>query len=160
MEQAGEANPVTVALLELDGSGDADSTPDGSADHRLLNGISNILRQSLTADHTAARFSDQQFLIVVPHEDVNQASRRTEEMRQRVDSTEFVVDGRSIKATVTCALTQIAKERSSDKLFEFLEEALTEAKRYGGNRTFTHDGNSPSPIVPPDLVVTPQQLAI
>jgi hypothetical protein len=46
------------------------------------------------------------------------------------------------------------------KLFEFLQEALDEAKRYGGNRTFMHDGKSPTPVVPAELAISPQQLAI
>jgi hypothetical protein len=45
-------------------------------------------------------------------------------------------------------------------VFGFLQEAIDEAKRYGGNRTFMHDGKSPSPVVPAELPVTPQQLAI
>jgi len=153
-------HPVTVALLELDSLESAGSQAADSVDQRLVCGVSNIVRRSLAAHHTAARFADQQLLLLVPHEDVNQAMRRAEEMRQRVASTEFVIDGRAIKATVTCALAQMSAERSGAKLFEFLQEALTEAKRYGGNRTFTHDGNSPSPVVPPELAIAPQQLAI
>jgi diguanylate cyclase (GGDEF)-like protein len=152
--------PVTVALLELDRSESADAQDAGAINQRLLRGVSNIVQQSLAADQTAARFSDQQLLLLVPHEDVNQVIRRAEEMRQRVASTEFMADGRTIKTTVTCALTEISPERSAEKLFEFLEEAVAEAKRYGGNRTFTHDGSSPSPIVPPELTLAPQQLAI
>jgi hypothetical protein len=55
---------------------------------------------------------------------------------------------------------EIAPESTGPRLFEFLEEALGEAKRYGGNRTFMHDGNSPTPVVPSELTVAPQQLAI
>src|SRR4029077_8510421 len=132
----------------------------GEVDQRLLYGVSAIVRQSLTGEHTAARYSQQRFLLLVPHEDVEHATRRAEEMRQRVASTEFLVDGRPFQTTVTCALTEASQERTGVKLFEFLEEALAEAKRYGGNRTFMHDGNSPTPVVPPELTIGPQQLAI
>ena len=155
-----EDAPVTVALVELDRGGSTVSQGGSGVDQRLLRGVSSIVQQSLAADQTAARFSDQQLLLLVPHEDVNQVMRRAEEVRQRVASTEFMADGRPIKATVTCALAQISAERSGEKLFEFLQEAVAEAKRYGGNRTFTHDGNSPSPIVPPELALAAQQLAI
>ena len=75
-------------------------------------------------------------------------------------TTEFVADGKSYQTTVTCALAEASDEQSEQKLFEFLQEALDEAKRYGGNRTFTHDGSSPTPVVPAEMSVTPQQLAI
>jgi diguanylate cyclase (GGDEF)-like protein len=151
---------LTVALVEVDANESADLIMDQALDQRLMCGVSNVVRQSLTADHTAARFAEEQLLLLVRDEDVDQATRRAEELRQRVANTEFVVDGHPIKTTVTCALAELSPDRSREQLLEFLQEALTEAKRYGGNRTFTHDGNSPSPVVPPELELEPQQLAI
>lgn len=155
-----QADPLTIALVEMgkaDWNGDS---PDQTLDERLLCGISTVVRQGLTVDQTAARYTDQQLLLLVSHEDVRQATRRTEEVRQRIASTEFVADGRTLQTTVTCALVEVTSAHDGPKLFEFLQEALDEAKRYGGNRTFMHDGNSPTPVVPPELKVLPQQLAI
>jgi len=155
-----QKDPVTVALVEVEPVDWIGDRLTSVIDERLLSGVSIIVRESLASDHTAARFAGQQLLLLVPHEDVHQATRRTEEMRQRIANTEFLADGRSVHTTVTCALTDVSKDRSGTKLFEFLQEALSEAKRYGGNRTFMHDGNSPTPVVPPELEVAPQQLAI
>jgi len=152
--------PLTVALVELAPIDWIGEQPNLVIDKRLLCGVSNVVRQSLAEDHTVARFNEQQLLLLVPHEDVQHATRRAEEMRQRVASTEFVADGRTYQTTVTCALAEVSGERNGPKLFEFLQEALGEAKRYGGNRTFTHDGSSPTPVVPTELSVAPQQLAI
>jgi len=152
--------PVTIGLMEIDTpewlGGDAPAT----IDERLLCGVSNIVRQTLGDEQTAARYTDQQILLLVPDEGVEQAMRRAEEIRQRVATTEFTADGRTFQATLTCALTEVTQDRQGPKLFEFLQEALDEAKRYGGNRTFMHDGNSPSPVVPPELEIGSQQLAI
>ena len=152
--------PLTVALVELAPIDIIGAPPDPVIDNRLLCGVSNVVRQSLGDEHTLARFSDLQLLLLVPHEDVQLASRRAEELRQRVATTEFMADGKSYQTTVTCALTEATSEESGTKLFDFLQEALGEAKRYGGNRTFTHDGSSPTPVVPAELSVAPQQLAI
>jgi len=152
--------PLTVALVELapiDAIGEA-ANP--AIDDRLLCGVSNLVRQSMDDDHTLARFSEQQLLLLVPREGVENASRRAEELRQRVATTEFIVDGKSYQTTVTCALAEATSEQSGTKLFDFLQEALGEANRYGGNRTFTHDGSSPTPVVPAELSVAPQELAI
>jgi diguanylate cyclase (GGDEF)-like protein len=156
---AGNA-PATVALVEVNRIAWSDKEPHEAVDERLFRGVSTIVRQSLERQHTAACFADQQLLLLVPNEDVHQATRRAEELRQRVASTEFVADGQPFQTTVTCALAEVSSERSGPRLFEFLQEALGEAKRYGGNRTFMHDGNSPTPVVPSELTVAPQQLAI
>jgi GGDEF domain-containing protein len=152
--------PLTVGLVELAPIDATGEPPDPALDSRLLCGVSNVVRQSLADDHTLARFSEQQLLLLVPHEDVQHASRRAEEMRQRVATTEFMADGKSYQTTVTCALAEATAEQCGPKLFDFLQEALCEAKRYGGNRTFTHDGSSPTPVVPAELSLAPQQLAI
>jgi GGDEF domain-containing protein len=152
--------PLTLALVEMAPLDWAGQVPNTTVDRRMLCGVSNVVRQSLAEEHTVAKFNDQQLLVVVPHEDVQQATRRAEELRQRVATTEFVADGHTYQTTVTCALAQISDDRPAPKLFGFLQEALDEAKRYGGNRTFMHDGSSPSPVVPAELHVSPQQLAI
>jgi GGDEF domain-containing protein len=152
--------PVTVALVELAPLDWIGQAPDAVIDDRLLCGVSNIVRQSLGDEHTLARFNDQQFLLLIPKEDLQQVSRRAEELRQRVAITEFVADGRTYQTTVTCALAEVSSQEVGSRLFEFLQEALDEAKRYGGNRTFMHDGKSPTPVVPAELSVNAQQLAI
>jgi GGDEF domain-containing protein len=152
--------PVTVALVEVHRIAWQGKEPQEEMDERLFRGVSNIVRQSLERQHTAACFAAQQLLLLVPNEGMHQATRRAEELRQRVASTEFVADGEPFQTTVTCALAEITTERNGTRLLEFLQEALGEAKRYGGNRTFMHDGSSPTPVVPSELTVAPQQLAI
>jgi PleD family two-component response regulator len=152
--------PATVALVEVNRIAWPDKEPHVEVEERLFRGVSMIVRQSLDRQHTAACFAEQQMLLLVPNEDVHQATRRAEELRQRVASTEFIADGEPLQTTITCALTEIGPEQNGPKLLEFLQEALGEAKRYGGNRTFMHDGNSPAPVVPSELTVAPQQLAI
>jgi GGDEF domain-containing protein len=154
------AGPFTVALVEMAKTQPNGGAPDEALDERVLCGVANVVRQALADNQTAARYTDQQLLLIVPREDVRQATRRAEEFRQRIASTQFVADGRSVQTTVTCALVEVTSNCGGPKLFEFLQEALDEAKRYGGNRTFMHDGNSPTPVVPPELSVSPQQLAI
>jgi diguanylate cyclase (GGDEF)-like protein len=158
---AGVGNsPATIALIEVNRIGSEGKEPGPEVGERLFRGVSSIVRQTLERKDTAASFADRQLLLLLPEEDMHQATRQAEEFRQRVASTEFVADGQPFQTTITCALAEIAPESTGPRLFEFLEEALNEAKRYGGNRTFMHDGNSPTPVVPSELAVAPQQLAI
>lgn len=156
----GGGSHMTVALVELAPIDWIGQSPDATIDKRVASGVTNIVRQSLAAAHTLAQFSDQQLLVLAPDEDMAQVTKRAEELRQRVATTEFVADGRSFQTTVTCALVAVSIDQTGPRLFGFLQEALDEAKRYGGNRTFMHDGKSPTPVVPAEIPVTPQQLAI
>jgi GGDEF domain-containing protein len=155
----GDNRLATAALVEVNCASGGKGM-DGVVAERLFRGVAMVVKQSLERKDLAACFGDQQILLLLPEEDVPTATRQAEEFRQRVASTEFVADGNAIQTTVTCALAEIAPESTGPRLFEFLAEALGEAKRYGGNRTFMHDGNSPTPVVPSELTVAPQQLAI
>jgi GGDEF domain-containing protein len=156
----GSGEPVTAGLVELAPIDSIGGDPPADIPLRLLTGVSQVVQKSIASGHTLARFTDQQFLLLIPQEDVEQVTKRAEELRQRIAVTEFVADGRSYQTTVTCALADVGTHGTGPKLFEFLQEALDEAKRYGGNRTFMHDGKSPTPVVPAELAISPQQLAI
>jgi GGDEF domain-containing protein len=150
------AQPATVALVEITQAADGSD----EVEERLLRGIAGTVRDLLAEMHTAGRYSNQQFLLLLPQDDLQHATQRAEQVRQRVAATQFVADGQPLQATVTCALTQVAASHTATNLLEFLEETLEEAKRFGGNRTFMHDGTSPTPVVPPELNVAAQTCAI
>jgi GGDEF domain-containing protein len=151
-----DLQPMTIALLEIDQSAHGVAL----IDDRLLRGVAGTVCELLTEAQTAGRYADQQFLLLLPHDDLQDASQRAEQVRQRVAATSYLADGEGFPATLTCAVTQVAASQSVSDLLEFLEETLDEARRYGGNRTFMHDGSSPVPVVPPELNLTPQTCAI
>jgi GGDEF domain-containing protein len=151
-----DLQPMTVALVEIKPAGHGDD----SVEDRLLRGVADTVRELLAETQSAGRYADQQLLLLLPHDDLQHATDRAEQFRQRVAATQFVADGQEIEATLTCAIAQVAASHTAESLLEFLEETLEEARRYGGNRTFMHDGTSPTPVVPPELNIAPQLCAI
>ncbi|MEX2316280.1 MAG: GGDEF domain-containing protein [Pirellulales bacterium] len=149
-------NPASVVLMELD---PLDAAGDVAGD-RVLTGIANTVRELLEESHTAARFADQRFFLLLPGDDESQATQRAENVRQRIEATEFVAGGQGMHATVTCALAQLSSDYSATQLMDSLEDALVRAKRLGGNRTYMFDGIAPAPVVPPELNLAPQKCAI
>jgi GGDEF domain-containing protein len=139
--------PTSVALVEVDAS----VASNGSIDNRLLGGVAKMARELLDESHLAVRFDDRQFLLMLAGDDERYATQRTEMVRQRIEATEFTANGRGMQATITCALARVSHDDPVDRLLETLQETLEEAKRFGGNRTFLHDGVSPAPVVPPEL---------
>ncbi len=146
---------VTVALLELD---EADQL-EQSLDERLLHGVANTIQELLSDVGTVARYGDQQLLLTLPQDAAHDATERAEQVRQRIQATQYVADGQSLQTTVTCALVDVA-DQPVLQLLECLEETLAEAKRCGGNRTFLHNGTAPAPVVPQELSLPSQKCAI
>jgi len=149
-------NPSSVVLVELD----ATEVTGAVDEDRLLNGLAKSVRELLAETHTAARFSDHQLLLLLPGDNESVATKRAERVRQRIEATEFMADNQPIQATVTCALAQLSTDYAVADLLASLKETVDEAKRLGGNRTYMYDGMTPSPVVPPELNLSPQKCAI
>jgi diguanylate cyclase (GGDEF)-like protein len=149
-------NPAAAVLIELD---PIETNDDLDAD-RLLAGIANTVSELLDEAHTAARFGQQQLLLLLPGDNESAATQRTERVRQRIEATEFLIDKQPVAATVSCAMGQLSSDYVPADVVAALQRTLDEAKRKGGNRTYLYDGASPAPVVPPELNLAPQTCAI
>ena len=147
---------ASAMLLEASWTGPTDA----EATDRLLRGMVGATRQLIDESGIAARHDDRQILLLIPGCSADQASERAEKLRQRVEATRFIADGTQWPATLTCALADVRGHTEANGLLDLLDEALAEARRYGGNRTFMHDGLSPAPVVPLDLGLEIEQCAI
>ncbi len=70
-----------------------------------------------------------------------------------IENAHFEHKDFDIRITVSCALTRAHNEDSPSSVLLRVEAALREAKRYGHNRTFLHEGKYPTPVVPPDIEI-------
>ena len=73
------------------------------------------------------------------------ASTTVERCRQTVDKAHFEHKDFDIRVTVSCALTRATNEDSPSSVLlrRSNRPPLREAKRYGHNRTFIHEGKYP-----------------
>jgi PleD family two-component response regulator len=83
------------------------------------------------------------------------AIKTIERCRQTIDSAHFEHKDFDIRITVSCALARANNDDSPSSILVRVESALREAKRYGHNRTFMHDGKYPTPVVPPEITIEP-----
>ena len=148
--------PLTVALLEID----VPSELDQSLDDRILHNVASTVRQLISDSQTAVRYSDHQFLLLLDNDGFDKAAERAEQVRQRVEATEYVAGGDSLRATVTCALLEATAAEPEESLLEQLGQTLDEARQHGGNCTYKHDGISVSPVSPLNLGIAPQKCHI
>jgi diguanylate cyclase (GGDEF)-like protein len=100
----------------------------------------------------AARFSGQRFLLLLPDVSPRDAATLVEKLRQTIEKSRFRHRGQEIRVTVSCAVTEASSADSPEALFARTEATLYEAKRYGRNRTFLHEGKYPTPVIPPSFV--------
>ncbi len=124
----------------------ADGTPI-SVYPRLLEGLLQVVEQLLDEGQLTA-IDEGRLLMLLTGDDEVSAIQRCERLRQQVAATRFVCAGESYRLTASCSVADSATGLPVQQIVTNVEESLVEARRYGPNRCFHHDGKFPAPVVP------------
>jgi len=151
---------LCVATIDIDRLVETNAQFGYRAGNAILKAIANLLEANRADNIQVARFSGQRFLVMFSDVDRAVMMDTIERCRQTIEKARFEYKGSDIRVTVSCALACGKNDDSPSSLLLRLESALREAKRYGRNRTFIHDGKYPMPVAPPDLQTEPHQISI
>ena len=107
-----------------------------------------------------ARFAGQQFLVVFCDVSLDDVIATIERTRQTIERAHFDHQDSDIRLTLSCAISTAIAHDQPTAVVQRVQAALQEAKRYGLNHTFVHEGRFPSPVEPPELSVDEIRIAI
>jgi diguanylate cyclase (GGDEF)-like protein len=146
-------NQATVAMIGLDHAKRIAQDQGAEVHDRVLRGVADRMRSSGQESAWVAYYGEQKFLLLLEGVAPRAAVTAVETVRQTVEATAFALGDEELEVTVSCAVTQTDDQDTSESLFERLKNTLQEARRYGRNRTFLHEGKYPAPVVPPNLSI-------
>jgi diguanylate cyclase (GGDEF)-like protein len=152
--EAEKPRPYCLAMFDLDQFGRINERVGQMAGDRILHLFAQLLKTEAGDQAQVARHSGQRFAVVLPNNDVQTATNVAERIRQTLALVEFHYRDDQFKVTVSCAVVEASSKEASDSLYRRAETALEEAKRYGRNRTFLHEGGYPAPVVPPSFTLS------
>lgn len=121
-----------VALLSLNRD---TSTPEGRSKTSalpLLPKLASVIRTCMRDSDFVARYSDDEFVVVMPQTALAGALVFAHRVRKRV--------AEELAASVCCGLTEVQENDESRVLLSRADSALYSAKAAGPNRLFVHDG--------------------
>lgn len=101
---------------------------------RVLAELANVLRDSLRAGDMAARVGGEEFLVLLPGDDLEQARDAAERIRARVAALRIALPGEMIATTVSIGIATLTAAESVGQLLGRGDIALYAAKRAGRNR--------------------------
>jgi len=151
---------LCVAAIDIDRLAETNAQFGYRAGNGVLKAIAKLLEANRADNIQVARFSGQRFLVMFSDVETAVTTNTIERCRQTIEKTHFDHKGADIRVTVSCALACGSNDDSPSSLLLRLESALREAKRYGRNRTFMHEGKYPTPVAPPEIQIEPQQIPI
>jgi diguanylate cyclase (GGDEF)-like protein len=125
---------VGVILLDLDHFKKVNDTYGHFAGDAVLRETALRLRGSMRPYDQVGRYGGEEFLVVLPNCDLEDATNQAERMRQRLNSTAMLVDGAELQVSASFGVTvSDGSERSPDVFVRVADEALYQAKARGRN---------------------------
>ena len=144
---------LTAVLFDLDQFARVNQRFGHRLGDQTLAAIAKVFQQASLRQATWVRYGGDQFLLLLRETDARQGVQHAEQLRQHFEVAQFAIANDTVHLTLSAAVTELRNDDTSTTIFLRLLETLKKAKRAGGNRTFVHNGQEPSPVVPPNLQV-------
>ena len=127
--------PLSVLMCDLDNFKRVNDSFGHPAGDAVLARAGAVIRDSLRASDVAGRYGGEEFLLVLPHTEIEGASTLAERVRASIEETEFDVGAKAPHpVTVSVGVAVLGAGQSIDALVAEADEALYEAKGAGRNR--------------------------
>jgi diguanylate cyclase (GGDEF)-like protein len=125
--------PLSIAIVDVDGLRKINESLGEPFGDELLRVVGQTLAGSLRVGDAVARFGGDEFLLLTPNVSGHTAARIFDRARQAVQNATLVLDGRTLQATVSVGVAERAGNETRAQLVQRAQEALSSAKRCGGN---------------------------
>jgi two-component system cell cycle response regulator len=136
-----QGGALTLILIDADHFKKVNDTYGHQGGDTVLRALSDVLRESTRTSDIAARVGGEEFALILPQTDSDNAVVVAERVRMRFAVRKVALDdGRVVKATVSLGMATVKSPgcRTADKaLYEAADKALYDAKASGRNCVHT-----------------------
>jgi diguanylate cyclase (GGDEF)-like protein len=151
---------LSVAAVDVDALEVVNQEWGPLAGDHVLRAVSQVLASECGKASPICQFKGDTFVVLMPDVGLHDATTLIERARQQIERTRFSRQARSLQVTVSCGVTETAAGDDAQILKDRVAATLNEAKRYGRNRTFAHEGKYPTPVMPPSFDVAEKSVEL
>lgn len=126
--------PFSVIVADVDHFKDVNDKFGHHAGDIVLTRVADQLRATLRTQDWCGRWGGEEFLICLPHTDLNGASVVAEKLRTNVAAATVNHEGSEIRVTVSLGVAFYRPEDDLDTVVRNADRAMFQAKRKGRNR--------------------------
>ncbi|WP_415895437.1 GGDEF domain-containing protein [Neptuniibacter sp. PT34_22] len=130
-----EQTDLTLAYMDLDDFKPINDLYGHVVGDKVLKSFVATLRNELRSSDLIARVGGEEFVIVLPNTDINNAQTILDRIRNKVADDPLTIEGHCINLSVSIGLSQNKKHHSLiiDQLIQEADKALYKAKEAGKN---------------------------
>lgn len=128
------ARPISVVMLDIDDFKLINDNYGHQAGDQVLQGLSKILRMSISDNEVLARFGGEEFALLLPNHDQHQAQDFLRQLLFQIQSLEVPYQDKTLNITVSIGITEMHKNEVIESVLRRADEALYLAKSSGKNK--------------------------
>ncbi len=131
--------PCSILLLDLDKFKSINDSFGHSTGDSVLVKIAYILKKNIRACDFIGRFGGEEFLIILPQTELDDALQIAEKLRKIIDKSKFYYQNEQVHVAVSIGVTHFIEDDSVKVAFERADLALYAAKKTGRNKVVQYE---------------------
>lgn len=139
--------PLCVALLDIDNFKRLNDTYGHRTGDDALIHLTRVIRGNIRPEDTVARLGGEEFIIVYPEADLDQATTALVRLQRELTKTYFLADDQKLLITFSAGVSLWEPGEAMDGVINRADEAMYEAKQSGKNKVVA---TSPPPPPAPE----------
>jgi diguanylate cyclase (GGDEF)-like protein len=127
--------PLSVGILDLDNFKLVNDTHGHTAGDAVLRSVADVCRKNLRAIDIVGRLGGEEFIILMPECDIDQANILGNRLLKMIESAVVDTNTATIRITATIGITQLfPDDKGIEVIISRADDALYRGKRAGRNR--------------------------
>jgi diguanylate cyclase len=127
-------NPLVMSVWDLDDFKKINDRFGHQAGDKALFAVGQMLKQRLRKTDYVARYGGEEFVMLFTGSHMKEVLEVAEVIRAAVEKSRFHTEGKPVKVTISCGLSEFAGEDTPETVFKRADKALYKAKGEGKNR--------------------------
>jgi diguanylate cyclase (GGDEF)-like protein len=134
INQTLQTDRAAVIMCDIDFFKKVNDTYGHNAGDAVLSYVADILKGSVENTGNAIRWGGEEFVLLLPGKNIDDAYALAEEIRKRVEASVCRFEEQTINITMSFGVNDLDKEKTPDTNIEQVDEKLYKAKQSGRNR--------------------------
>lgn len=131
--------PLSMFICDIDKFKLVNDTYGHNAGDQVLEHAAKLLMDSCEEGENAYRWGGEEFIILMPDTDLEQATAKAEKLRKTIEASDFPADGIFIKKTMSFGVATFEHGKSIEDNVSIADGRLYTAKETGRNKVVNSD---------------------
>ena len=129
-----QSSVASVILLDLDKFKQVNDTYGHDAGDDVLTNTADLLRRSIRQQDYVSRWGGEEFLLVLPDTNQQNAQVLAEKIREKIANATIAFEQHTLKVTASFGVSEVTSSDNFEKAISLADKALYQAKNNGRNK--------------------------